>query len=82
MCDQESRLIRCFAAVFPGLEAEELRRVSAQSNEYWDSLAGVTLAAVVQQEFGVDIDVSTLAELDSFSAFHTYLSGQVSRSGS
>lgn len=73
MSEQESRLIRCFTSVFPALTTEEIRAASTQSLREWDSLAGVTLAAVVQQEFSVQIDLLELLELDSFGAFRTYL---------
>ncbi|HXY51060.1 MAG TPA: acyl carrier protein [Terriglobales bacterium] len=74
MSEQEQRLIRCFASVFPGLTAEQIRASSAQSTGIWDSLSLVTLAAVIQEEFGVDIDPEVLPDLDSFAAFCTYLS--------
>lgn len=73
MSELESRLIRCFSSVFPVLVPEEIRVASAQSLATWDSLAAVTLVAVVQQEFGVQIDLLDLPELDSFEAFRTYL---------
>ncbi len=73
MSELESRLIRCFSSVFPVLTPEEIRAASAHSLAAWDSLAAVTLGAVVQQEFSVQIDLLDLPELDSFAAFHTYL---------
>ena len=73
MSEQESRLIRCFASVFPALTVEEIQTATADSAGVWDSLAGVTLATVIQEEFGVEIDSSDLPELDSFEAFRTYL---------
>jgi len=73
MSEQEDRLIRCFASVFPGLTIEEIRGTSAESVGIWDSLAAVTLAAVIQQEFRVKIDPVDLPELDSFEAFRTYV---------
>jgi len=73
MSEQESRLTRCFASVFPALTPEEIRAASAQSLDAWNSLAAVTLAAVVEQEFSVHIDLLELSELDSFDAFRTYL---------
>lgn len=73
MPEQEIRLIRCFSSVFPALTPEEIRAASAQSLAAWDSLAAVTLAAVLQQEFSVQIDLLDLPELDSFEAFQTYL---------
>jgi acyl carrier protein len=59
--------------VFPALTPEEIKAASAQSLAAWDSLAAVTLAAVVQEEFGVQIDLLDLSELDSFQAFQTYI---------
>ena len=73
MCEQESRLVRCFASVFPWLTAEEIRNIDAESAENWDSLSAVTLGAVVQEEFGVDIDPEILPNLRSFDAFRMYL---------
>jgi acyl carrier protein len=72
MSEVESRLIRCFSSVFPGLTAEELRVASAESVGAWDSLSGVTLVAVIQEEFGVDIDPEVLPQLDSFEAFRAF----------
>jgi acyl carrier protein len=73
MSEQENRLLRCFALVFTGLTTEEIRATGAQSKGIWDSLSAVTLAAVVQEEFCVDIAPEILPHLDSFEAFHAYL---------
>ncbi len=82
MSELESRLIRCFSSVFPALTLlEETRAASAQSLAAWDSLAAVTLVAVVQQEFSVQIDLLDLPELDSFAAFQTYLRRLTARGG-
>jgi acyl carrier protein len=72
MLDRESRLIRCFEAVFPGLTPDEIRASGAEHG-MWDSLSLVTLVAVVQEEFGLEIAPDELANLDSFSAFGAYL---------
>lgn len=72
MSEVESRLIHCFSSVFPGLAAEELRAASAETVGAWDSLSGVTLVAVIQEEFGVDIDPEVLPQLDSFEAFRAF----------
>ncbi|MGA3327467.1 MAG: acyl carrier protein [Terriglobia bacterium] len=74
MPEQDDRLVRCFASVFPALTPEEIRAASAESVAAWDSLASVTLVAVIQQEFGVEIDILDLPELTSFEAWRTYLS--------
>lgn len=73
MSNQEEDLIRCFASVFPGLSVDEIRNASAESIGVWDSLSSITLAAVIQQEFGLEIDLDILPNLDSFRAFHDHL---------
>lgn len=73
MSEQESRLVRCFASVFPGLTEEEIRTTTTESAGIWDSLSTVTLTAVVEEEFNVEIDPDVIPELDSFEAFRTYL---------
>ena len=77
MSDQEDRLIRCFASVFPGLSEEEIRGTSAQSEGIWDSLSAVTLVAVIQEEFSLDIEPEILPELSSFEAFRSYLTRMI-----
>ena len=77
MSDQEDRLIRCFASVFPGLSEEEIRGTSAQSGGIWDSLSAVTLVAVIQEEFSLDIEPEILPELSSFEAFRSYLTRMI-----
>jgi acyl carrier protein len=71
--EQENRLARCFASVFPELNDEEIRSTSAESNGTWDSLSKVTLTAVIEEEFDIQIAPDILAELESFSAFRSYL---------
>jgi acyl carrier protein len=74
MSEDENRLIRCFASVFPELTSEDIRVTTAESTGHWDSLSAVTLAAVIQEEFCVQIDPQVLPGLDSFEAFRIYLS--------
>jgi acyl carrier protein len=73
MSEQEDRLIRCFASVFPGLSRDEIRAINSESTGNWDSLSTVTLAAVFQEEFNVEIDPEVIPKLDSFEAFRTFL---------
>lgn len=73
MSEEENRLVRCFALVFAGLTPEEIRATSAESKGIWDSLSAITLVAVVQEEFSVEIAPEILPHLDSFEAFWTYL---------
>ena len=73
MHHQEERLIRCFASVFPTLTPEQIEAASSDSEGVWDSLSSVTLAAVIQEEFNVEIEPDALPDLDSFRAFRDYL---------
>ena len=73
MSELENRLVRCFSSVFPSLTPEDIRCASVQSLAAWDSLAAVTLVAVVEQEFGIQIDLLDLEELNSFEAIQAYL---------
>lgn len=72
MPERDNRLVRCFLSVFPTLTPEEARAASTESLEAWDSLTGVTLVALVEQEFGMTIDLLDLPGL-SFKAFQTYI---------
>lgn len=60
------RLMRCFRAVFGSLTPEQIRQASADSVEGWDSVATVTLAALVEEEFGVQLEPTELEQLTSF----------------
>ena len=73
MVELTERLVRCFAAVFPNVPAERIPEASVDNVPEWDSLASVTLIALLDQEFGVQIDFLDLPELTSFSAVQNYL---------
>lgn len=51
----QERLADCFKTVFPDLSPEEIPRASSASVATWDSLATVTLVAVIEEEFGITI---------------------------
>jgi acyl carrier protein len=73
MPEIDDRLTRCFASVFPALSAEEIRRAGVESVAAWDSLAAVTLVAVLEQEFDTQIDLMELPDLTSYEAVRNYL---------
>ena len=66
MNDFEERLRTCFAAVFPNRSREEIVSATRDSIAEWDSLAAVTLLALIQQEFNTDIDLFDFEDLGSF----------------
>jgi len=69
----EERLVRCFASVFPDLTTEQIPQASVKTVSTWDSLAAITLVAVVAEELGVEIDPLDLGELNSYGAMKNYL---------
>jgi acyl carrier protein len=73
MQDLEHRLVRCFLSVFPDLDEEQIRNASIESVPAWHSLASVTLMSVVQEEFGVQVSLTDLPNLVSFSAVQNYV---------
>jgi acyl carrier protein len=66
-------LIRCFGSVFPSLTEDEIRAASDDATGSWDSLTSVTLAAVIQEEFSMEIAPEDLPELHSFAAFRSFV---------
>ena len=70
MTAPNSRIFDCFCALFPNHSREELLTASRESIPEWDSLAGVTLLMLLQQEFHLDID---LTELDRFNSAQAVL---------
>ena len=76
MSDTRTRLVRCFAAVFPGVPEPELAQASTSTVEGWDSLASITLLGVLEEEFGVGIDPEQLEHLQSFQSVLDYLARQ------
>jgi acyl carrier protein len=73
MSEQDDRLARCFAAVFPTLSKEDIRECDVVPLFDLDSLAGVTLVTLIEREFGVDVELSDLLELGSFSAIGQFI---------
>jgi acyl carrier protein len=64
MHDSKQRLARCFSTVFPEFSPEEIGKTSACCS--LDSLSTVTLMAVVQEEFGIDLKVEDMENFPSF----------------
>jgi acyl carrier protein len=73
MDNLEDRLVRCFLSVFPDLNEEQIRNANVDSVPGWHSLASVTLISVVQEEFGVQVGLTDLPNLVSFSAVQNYV---------
>jgi acyl carrier protein len=73
MDEKQMRLAECFLAVFPDLSTVEITKACSTSVQGWDSVANVTLLAVVEEEFGVSMEVGDLGRFDSFTGILNYL---------
>ena len=72
-----SRLITCFAAVFPGLTPDHAPNANFDNVAAWDSSHHFMLMQVIEESFGVQIPEQVLGEIDSFRGFEDYLSDKV-----
>ena len=68
MPDTKARLVTCFKAVFPDLSAAQAETASASAMAAWDSVATVTLAAAVEEEFDLQLEPQDLEKMDSFAS--------------
>jgi acyl carrier protein len=61
-----TRLRACFSRVLPRLTDEETLKARADEIPEWDSLATVTLLSLIEEEFGVTLDLDDFEETTSF----------------
>lgn len=73
MEDLENRLIRTFQVIFPDLDNKQIRHASNTSVAAWDSVAMVTLINIVEEEFGLQIDMDDAPQLTSFERLLAYM---------
>jgi len=57
-----ARLVKCFTTVFPDLNEEQTLQASAAGLTQWDSLATLNLMALIEEEFGVSIDLDDMED--------------------
>lgn len=69
----QTRLTGCFAVLFPNLAAEDVPKATMENIPGWDSVATVTLINLVEEEFGIQIDLDGAEKMDSFEEFRNYL---------
>ncbi|HZW29647.1 MAG TPA: acyl carrier protein [Isosphaeraceae bacterium] len=77
--DPRSRLVQCFAAAFPNLEAEAIPRAAAATLPEWDSLASMTLLGLIEEEFQLRVPAADIPRLTSFSVILNYIDNIVVR---
>jgi acyl carrier protein len=72
----QKRLVQCFSAVFSNRSPEEILSADRESLPEWDSLASLTLLALIQEEFRTELDLFDLERLNSFQAMQKHLEEQ------
>ena len=77
MDETRKRLETCFQLIFPDLPTEAVTKASQQSVAAWDSVAAITLMNVIEEEFGLEMDLDELADLDSFEKVFSYLQNRL-----
>ncbi len=79
MPDLDDQLQRCVLCAFPALTVESLDRINIAQLAASDSLAAVSLAAILGQEFGVDLDMDDLRAMDSLDALRARIARGVAQ---
>ncbi|HEX4020399.1 MAG TPA: acyl carrier protein [Acidobacteriaceae bacterium] len=65
MTEIESKLLECMKAVFPTIPEESLPDASVANLEQWDSLATVTIVALIEESFEIEVEPADLVKLTS-----------------
>jgi acyl carrier protein len=68
MDELDERVIGCFRVVFPELSDEQIHGANTSTLSEWDSLASLSLVAVLEEEFACMFDDAVVGKLDSFAA--------------
>ena len=64
--DVERRVLQCFSVVFDAVPREQLVELRHEDSADWDSVAHVTLLALLAEEFAFEIDFEAAQEMTSF----------------
>ena len=75
----ESKLVECMKTVFPAVSEEKLADASIENLEQWDSLSTVTIAALIEESFEIEIGPENLVKLTSFQNIASFLKEQESK---
>jgi acyl carrier protein len=70
------RLIQCVSAYFTSLTPDEVPRASMATVGEWDSMASVTLIAMVQEEFAIEVAPADYEKFVSFDVILDYLENE------
>jgi acyl carrier protein len=78
--DVRDRLVECFTIAFPDRPPETIPAASRDDDE-WDSLAMVTLTALIEEEFDIVVTPDNLSSFIAFRSALAYLEAEVGASG-
>jgi acyl carrier protein len=73
MDDVKPKLVECFQIVFPDMKEQAIPIASQETVAEWDSVAAITLVNVIEEQFGIEMDLDHVADLDSFDKVLAYL---------
>jgi acyl carrier protein len=71
--DVDTRLTNCFLTAFPELRPEKVELASTEDTPSWDSMGALTLAALIEEEFGVRFADHVLPSLKSYQLIRAQL---------
>ena len=77
MSELNNRLAALFRATFPDLDAENLSDVTRDTVAGWDSIAVMTLFALIEEEFGERFDLEEAAEWTSYAQIRDALESRI-----
>ncbi len=75
MTSAETKLLDCVKTVFPNVPEDNIPELTMENAAQWDSLATVTLAALIEENFGIEIEAEDLAQFTSFRNISSFLNG-------
>jgi acyl carrier protein len=78
MDSTKARLLACFSRVFPDLTDEQTTDARVGGIPEWDSLATVNLLALIEEEFGVSLDLDDFEDTMSFQGVLKRIKGSAS----
>lgn len=76
MNELQSKLMRCFAAVFPGVSHQKIVTSGLDALEGWDSVTAASLISTIEEEFETELDLDSLGDHPSFHSIQAYLNKQ------
>lgn len=77
MSDLDTRLTGCFASAFPEVRESKIPSATVDNTQSWDSMGGLTLAALIEEEFGVTFSDDLIPNLRSYADIRAELAKSI-----